>query len=234
MDDFSGDLVKSVESSGLSDIAKDYGEKGLDNLISAITDNDAVKEIPIIKSIIGLYKGAIALRDRNYVKKIFQFLFQVDKSSPEAKKKFREKIQSSPEEVQKAGETVWDRVTSGEKAAMIGKVFEAYMSEEINLDQLIYLCEIIEKTYLQDLISLEKSEIHNDINLENVGIKKPLRVEDINKLLEEALQKAAENESRNLTLVSRGISPTAPKFPKLEQPGLTDEGYSLMRILRSY
>ena len=241
MEDFSKDLVKSVGSSELSSIAKEYGEKSLDALVSHVVDNPAIKEIPILRTIVGVSQGVLAFRDRTYIKKIMRFLFQVDESSEEVKTKFKEKMRHNPKEVHKAGETVWEileKVSSNEKAIMIGKVFQAYMAEEITLNQLIYLCEIIERTYLQDLISVEKSEVHNDVNLENVGIKKPIRVEDINKAVEIAVNQAVEEATSRAGVVKEVFTaePASGKkvVAQVEQSGFTDEGYELMRILRSY
>jgi len=233
MDEMSDELLKSVSSPALKNLAEDYAEMGIDTFL----DNPALKELPIVKSVIGSAKGIIAYRDRRYLKKVFNFLFQVDKSSEEDKTKFKQKMALDPEEVNKAGETVWeilDSISVNGKATMIGKIFQAYMAQKIDINQLTYLCEIIERAHIQDLISLERSEIQNDINLENIGIKKPLRTEDVNTLIEKAFKEAKESEARAARAGKLGMSLPVFKTPTLPDPNLTEAGYSLINILRSY
>jgi len=68
-----GELVyNGLETTGGFDLATDYAEIGLDMLL----DNDAVKEIPFVKTVVGLIKGGIWIRERNFVKKMLVFLAQ--------------------------------------------------------------------------------------------------------------------------------------------------------------
>jgi hypothetical protein len=109
---------------------------------------------------------------------------------------------------------------------MIGKVFEAYMNEEIDVGEVIHLSEMVDKAYLVDLQNLEQSKDPNYYNLVNVGIMKAVPAEEIMKRLNEA-------NNRELELTMKGMS--APALPQLTQhAGFTNVGAQLVRILRTY
>lgn len=237
MDEFSKDLIKSVGSSDFTDLAKEYGELGVDTFISQITDNPLIKEVPILKTIIGVSQGVVALRDKSYLKKIFKFLFQIDKCSKETKDKFEQKMFLHSDEVNKAGEAVWEileQLSSGEKATMIGKVFQDYMNDNINKDELIYMSEIVEKAHILDLQNIERGLPANDVNLENLGIKKPVRTEDITNLIQKSLEEKQERDDQASRASSHGITVSPYKISPMPESQLTDAGYNLVRILTSY
>jgi len=231
-------LMHSVVNDYSSEALIDLGESFLDDAADSLVKSDALTKIPILGALVGLTKGALVFRDRRYANKLLGFLAETSKASEDDKRKYRKKLDKNPEECHKAGEVILDiidKITSTEKAVMVGKLFRAFMHEDnMTTAQLIYLCEIIERAYLQDLQSLQKSEVHNDVNLENIGVKKPLRSEDIDQLIGEALKHYEEQQDRNMQLASRGISPATPKYPRLTNSGLTEEGYNLQRILRTY
>lgn len=217
MDDYSVELIKSVASDETSRFFEEYAISGLDGFINQIINNNVTDNVPIIKTIVGLSKGVISIRDRNYLKKIFKFLFQTNKVSEETKTKFKDKLKSKPKEVNKAGEAVWeilDSISSSEKAPMIGKVFEAYMNDDITVDQLIYLSEMIDKAYLYDLMSIEQGKIQNRINLINVGVYEPVNYKQV--------------IDDDYAITSKGLTPNSHH---MQNTPLTTEGRLLVSIL---
>lgn len=240
----SDSLMHSVVNDYTSSALVELSETVLDTATESILKSDALTKIPVLGTLVGFTKGVLVFRDRRYASKILSFLAETAKASEEDKRKYREKLDKNPEECAKAGEVVLDiidKITSAEKAIMIGKVFRAYMHEDnLTTEQLIYLCEIIERTYLQDLVSLQKSEVHNESNLESVGIRKPMRVEDINKAILEAVNQAVEEATSRAGVIKEAftaeqIAASEKKaLAQVEKSGLTDEGHNLMRILRSY
>lgn len=231
-------LMHSVINDYSASALIELSESLLDEATDSLVKSEVLTKIPVLGVLVGLTRGVFAFRDRRYASKILSFLAETSKASEDDKARYRKKLDKSPDEVRKAGETVLDiidKITNAEKAVMMGKIFRAYMHEDdLTTEQLIYLCEIIERTYLQDLISLQKSEIHNDVNLESVGIKKPLRVEDVDKAIADALSEYDNTKERNTSLVSKSLSPVSFKVAKIPQSGLTDAGFNLTRILRSY
>jgi hypothetical protein len=140
--------------------------------------------------------------------------------SEEAKTKFRAKLETDPEEVKKTGEAVWeilDSISNSEKAPMIGKVYEAYMTEEINGDQVLYLAEMIDKAYLFDLKSIEQNRVMNRINLINIGFYEPVNYK---KVIDD-----------DLVATTRGMTPATVNMQNTPH---TKEGKLLQHILRDY
>lgn len=235
-------LMHSIVNDQSSDVLFGLSETVLDSAVQDLVNNDAISEIPVIKSVVGVAKGALAFRDRRYVSKLLRMLSETSKASDEDRQKFKEKLDNNPKEAKRAGTVILDivdKITSDEKATMVGKAIRAYMHEtELTLNQLITLCEVIERTYVQDLISLEKSEIHNDVHLESVGIKKPIRVEDINKAMEAVANQAVEEATSRAGVIKEAFTAEQiegkKEITQVQQSGFTDLGSNLMRILRSY
>jgi len=221
-------LMTSILNEEMTSSLKEVCETILD---TAIRQNDFIEKIPVIGTILGLSKGAIEIKHRLYVSKLSSFIFETSKSSSPDRERYRKKLEAEPKEAEKAGAVILDlidKVTSKEKAIMIGQVFRAFMAEkDMSFRQLLYLAEIIERAYLQDLLSLRDSEIHNDSNLEAVGIRKPIRHEDIDLLIKDLINQLNDRIRENKESIKN------PE-PKVQVSGLTDAGYHLTRILRSY
>ncbi len=71
-------LIKTIYDPHLTKIIQDYGELAIDALIQ----DDLLKEIPVIGTAVRLTKMGIAIRDRNFLKKILRFIqeFETNKS----------------------------------------------------------------------------------------------------------------------------------------------------------
>jgi len=180
-------LINSVSSDYSSDSLIEFGESIVDDITGACFHSELITKIPIISMLLAFNKGVLNFRDRRYLNKILNFLSETSGASNEDKKKYLIKLDNNPDECKRAAETlldILDKITSLEKASMVGKVFRAFMHEdEISTDNVVILSEMIEKAYLNDLISLgstKPNEWLDDANLESVGIKQSMRAEDIN------------------------------------------------------
>ncbi len=204
------------------------------NSVEIIKDSDVLSNLPITREIIGLVKVGFAYRDRRYLSKLLSFLAETSKMSAEDKAEYTRKLDENPKKAREAGETILDiidKLTSREKAIMVGKLVRAYGHEKVlSYDVLMRMCEMVERAYLQDLQGLQRGNGYNESNLESVGIIKPIRHEDIEKVVLAAI-KAAEWASPT---IKDGLTPPPPREPKIDRSGLTDEGTNLQRILREY
>lgn len=66
------DLVEQLKVSLFEnsiDVAIDFAETGLDNLLSDITDSEILQEIPIIKTIYSVCKVGLAIQEKHLLKK---------------------------------------------------------------------------------------------------------------------------------------------------------------------
>ncbi len=234
----SDSLLHSITSNETSNVLSDLSEVGLDTITTSIINNELIARIPVVGTLVGLTKGVIDYRQRRYISKILSFLTETSKTNEDSRKKFEEKIAINPAECLKAGETVMDiidKVTSTEKAIFIGRVFRAYMSEQsISTKDLIQMCEIIERTYVDDLGRIVDGLPVNEASLETVGIKKTIRHEDINKIIADAFKQYDKHKERELSSARNGMTVPSVQIPGLLGYDYTDIGIKLINILRSY
>jgi hypothetical protein len=227
-------LMRSVVNDYDTDVLYDLSDTVISDSIEVIKSSDLLSHIPITREIIGLVKAGLAYRDRRSISKLLSFLAETSKMSPEDKQRYLNKLDADTKHAQKAGEIILDiidKVTSTEKAIMVGKVVRAYGHEaDLARGLMVRMCEIIDRAYLEDLQTLPSGKGYNESNLESVGIIKPIRHEDIEKVVMAAIT-AAEYAS---PAIKHGLTPPPPKEQKIARSGFTEEGSNLQRILRDY
>ena len=227
-------LMRSVVNDSDTEALFTLSDTIITDSVKAIDDSDLLSHIPITREIMGLVKAGFAYRDRRYISKLLSFLAETSKMSAEDRAEYTRKLDENPKKAQEAGETILDiidKVTSREKAVIVGKLVRAYGHEpDLTYDTLMRLCEMVERTYLQDLQGLQQGQRYNEANLESVGIVKPIRHEDIEKLAMAILERAKYDQPT----IKDGVTPAPAGEPKIDRSGLTEEGTSLQRILREY
>lgn len=147
-------LLKSISSDKVSEIAADIAEAGIDQFI----DNDFLKDIPILGIGIKGYELARRISESFYRKKIIKFLFEL-KNIPISKRiSFIEKLEGNAKEGRKVGEAILvilNRLDDIDKASIIGKLFKAYINEDIGLPDFLRLSHIVDRLFIADLASLK-------------------------------------------------------------------------------
>ncbi len=132
-------------------------ETALENLeavIDSVTDNDIVRNIPVIGTAFKMLKGASDIRDRMFAAKLTKFLLTTENVTPQAKEAMRQKIASSPDEAKTIGRTlmlVLDRITALEKAEIIAYLFVAYTLGHIESVDFRRLLDAIDEAFVDDL-----------------------------------------------------------------------------------
>jgi hypothetical protein len=231
-------LMRSAATDQTASVLIEFSESVLDDATEAALQSDVLTKIPVLGGIVALTKGVLGFRERRYISKLANFLAETGKASAADKAKYLAKLDANPKECKKAGGVILDlidKITSTEKAAMIGKIFHAHMREdEITTAHVIMLSEMVEKAYLSDLLALARpdgapGERWNDANLESVGIKKPMRVEDVNKAVSAAMSRML----KQMPMVHEAPIDDSDELVVLES-GFTDQGALLQRILREY
>jgi len=231
-------LLHSIDNKYAKDTLIDLSESLLDITTESALKGDTLTKLPIVGWIVAAGKGVLDMRDRLYVRKLLRFLAETSDVSEEDRKRWQEKLDKDPKEAKRAGAVILDlidKAVDAEKAAMIGKVVRAFMHEDdLATDEMIAMCEMIDKAYLDDLRALSRPDgmpgkPWNDVNLEGIGIKKPIRAEDINRAI------VALNSR---ILKQMPIVHEAPindvEDPEVIESGFTDTGARLHRILRDY
>jgi hypothetical protein len=122
-------VISAVKSTHAGDLVAQYGELALDTFLTT----GAFKDVPIIGSVIGLYKAGLDLRSQLFIKKLLHFLEEADGMSQTQRDAFYQKLSS--EEAEKLGETtlsILDKCDSDIQAKMLGRAFVRLMEGSIS------------------------------------------------------------------------------------------------------
>lgn len=123
-----------------------------------LTDNEAVRAVPVVGTALRLLKGVDDLRDRALAAKLERFFRDPALQSERARRKLRDGISDDPEEAAKVGETLFlvlEKVTDLQKPGLLARVFLAYLDGEIRADDLRRLAHAMDFAFTDDLLSLE-------------------------------------------------------------------------------
>lgn len=231
-------LFDSVTNEHTKDALVEYGETLLDDSLDSLLQNPLLKEVPVLRVILGVSAGVASIRTRRYTQKVLTMLIATSSTTEKERSAFSRKISASKDEAKHAGETILDiidKITSTEKAEYIGKALVVFMrDDDFSLEELITVCEIIEKAYLADLRALKNSKPTNEARLESIGVRKPIRVEDINRAVDVAMKESVTRmEERLNTVRPGGFSRPAitGTETKLRQSGYTELGTRLLTVL---
>jgi hypothetical protein len=126
-------------------------------VVDAATHDEVLKNIPVVGTAVKLLRAAGDIRDKMFAAKIARFLQTLDRTTPEAREKIRQKIASSADEARAVGETlllVLDKITALEKAEIMAYVFIAYTSEHVRPPDFLRLLDAIDVAFIYDLKEL--------------------------------------------------------------------------------
>jgi hypothetical protein len=167
-------MTDSIASSNIVDIAGDFSEVLLDNVV------DAGKDIPFFGVLIKARSGIIHIREQLYLKKVFRFLAKLGEIPTEKRQKFVKKYLKNEDERQKFGEArllMLDSINNMDKATIIACIWKACIEEQIDRDTAEILEAMVDRAHLPHLMSLANSEHLSEtiiLHLVTVGIFDPL------------------------------------------------------------
>ena len=170
MDDLNKSLETSIFSEDAKDLAVDYSELALDKIL----DNAVLNEIPIIKTILGLYKTGVGIKERFTLKKVAKFLFRLNNISEKEKAEFINKLSlndSYKNEIIEKLLILLDRLDDIDKAEIIGNFFKAAIQDKIDVDTFYKFSSIVDRVYIKDLKSFcffEDNTLSEEIRTEAI------------------------------------------------------------------
>lgn len=164
-----------------SDIVSDYLELGIDSIL----DNDSLKEIPIIKTFIGVGKITKSIRERNLMKNLVIFINELNSGNivKEKLKKHKEELNQNPKKAEKElGRIliILEQTIDNLKSSILGKLYKAYINQEIDWDLFVEFSEITNRLYINDLSILSlifKNQLSDTSNRNDL-----YRIERLNSL----------------------------------------------------
>lgn len=238
IEDLPRSLFHSFNNEYSREALVDMSESLLDSATQSILNNEVLVKLPVVGGLVAVGKGILDFRDRQFVSKLLRVLAETSNINPNKMNAFKEELNNKPHEARRAGAILLDLIdksTGAQKAAMIGKIIRAKVEENFSYEDLINLCEMVEKAYLSDLLAIARKEggegpRWNDVNLEGVGIKKPMRSEDVN----DAIAASINMLQREMPTIREKPLRISLKKPHVYESGFTDMGATLQRILQDY
>ncbi|EKD9327825.1 hypothetical protein QTG66_004188 [Vibrio vulnificus] len=122
--------------------------------IDSVLEEGVLKDLPVVGTALSLYQTGVAVRERQYVKKLVTFLSELNKTDEEARLKFIAEEMLEPEQRERFGETILsliDKVDDTRKFELYAKVFERLFMNACSYDDAIRICLMIERTFYSDL-----------------------------------------------------------------------------------
>lgn len=138
-----GALSLVLGSDDLQDLVADYAELGVD----AFIQDGIARDVPIVNSIVAAVRFGLTVRDRQFAKKLLDFLAPVSAMPAQERREIVEQLERDPKYGRRVGEhliEILDRIESHRKPRMLARVFRAYGTGEIDgamFHQLVHAVE---------------------------------------------------------------------------------------------
>ncbi len=164
-DDLGKALIDSATSDTIKDLAADALELGAD----ALTDNEALKAIPVFGTLLKVLKGIMSFRDYQFTKVLIRFLQAYSKVSDEKRTDFLIRMEDEPDLKRKIGEKlvlILSQLDDFDKAEVLGNLFKAYVEGAFNLTVFYRLAGIVDKAFMQDLRAYSSDKVREQNVLE--------------------------------------------------------------------
>ena len=154
------ELVENFEKSlfdDSKDIIEDYLEIGIDSII----DDGMLKEIPIVKTIVGVLKVGKNVHDRNLLKQTLVFINEFNRNEIRQDKieEYKKRIENDPKKCEdELGRIILllNNFIDREKSIMLSKVFKDYVGQLLNWNEFCEYSEIINRLFIQDFSFLQE------------------------------------------------------------------------------
>jgi len=151
-----------VEKSLVESISPDISSNTIELTevaVDSILDDGLLRDIPIINTLVGIFKVGKTITQRYYIKKIINFLNTFNSIDKESRKRFIEDELSTDKDKEKFGETILlliEKADEIEKTILYAKVFKMHIEHEdfCSYSEAIRICKMIDKSFYNDLCYL--------------------------------------------------------------------------------
>ena len=176
--------VETIAKRDLTDVLANLSEVGLDT----ITENEIIKEIPVVSTVVSVYKIGHTLRERAYLKKLYVFLREIENGEvgEEEIERYLQRITKNKHNAQNELEYVLallDRILSEQKTKLFAKLYLAYVVQDIDWNMFCQISELIDRFLPGDVDCLNQTVLNNDSRselasvalqrLQGLGVVKP-------------------------------------------------------------
>lgn len=166
-----------------TDILIDISEYTIDNLINA---SDTFEDIPIIKTIASVLKGAYNLYDRNLLKNTLVFIQELNAGKVDEDKyiAYKTTLEHNSNKCEKElGRVllILNNIIDISKSKMLARLFKAYISKSLTWEEFCEYSEIINRIFLEDMKILIKVN-NEEIKTINEDDKEKYRIYRLNSI----------------------------------------------------
>ena len=147
-------LVSTLKHSDLSGVVTDLGELPLDEALHP----GLLRDIPILGSVVGLWRTGRSVRDYLFMKRLLSFLRPFADVPLRHREAMIEKLEKDPGFERRVGEGflgLVERLESSDKATFAGRAFAAFCRGLLDSSTLKRLLTAIERVPLSDFSRLE-------------------------------------------------------------------------------
>ncbi len=131
----------------LTTVGSNIFELGVD----AVLNDGILKNIPVVNSIVGLFKAGLGIKDYYYIEKLLKFLMEFKNIDESLRLKFISEELSDDSKRKKFGEvmlTLIDKNDDAKKFKLYARVFELHILDHCSYDDAIRLCTMIDRTIM--------------------------------------------------------------------------------------
>jgi hypothetical protein len=147
-------LISTLKHSDLTEVGAALLEVPLDEVLHP----GLFKDVPVLGSMLGLWKTGRSIRDYLFTKKLLAFLQSLSDLPSKSRKAMIERLEEDPSFEGRVGDRVLsllERLDSSDKATFVGRAFAAYCRGLIDSETLRRLSTAIERVPLSDLRKLK-------------------------------------------------------------------------------
>jgi len=134
-------------------------------VVDALTDNEAVRAVPVVGTAFKLCKGFDDVRSRALAAKLSKFLTEPAMRTGVTAEKLQQKILADTVEANRVGETLFlviDKLTDLEKPLVLARAYVAYLDDVLPASDLKRIARAIDMAFAEDLfafLNAEESEL---------------------------------------------------------------------------
>lgn len=208
----------------------DYLELGLDSVL----EDGLLKDVPVVSTVVALYKIGNSLKERHNLKKLYIFINEINKGvvSKEKLFKYKQKFESNEKYRNQEIEyllVLLDRYVNYDKPQMLAKIYLAYLDGLIDWIELTMYAEVIDRFLVLDCDTLV-SESEKFTTFRNVGSESILRLVALGLMAEETSNSLFEETSRGgFAVTTSSMNRASSKERRYKR---TEFGSKLADILR--
>lgn len=147
-------VVNVLRSDSIISVGKEYLELGID----AVLDSGALKDIPFVNSIVGIFGAVGTIKDQLLTNKLLSFFSELAIITQEERNVMVDKLNADNQFSGRVGATIieiLDRMESERKPELAAKCFIAYAREKISFDELRRVLFALEKIPTFDIDKVE-------------------------------------------------------------------------------